>query len=123
MVKLVFCLVRHPEVDAAEFHRYWREEHAPLVVSHAEVLGIRRYVQAHTVSPHLNVALATTRGAPDGYDGVAELWVDSVDALVSAAASPEGAAASQELLADERRFIDHSRSPIFLTEEHSVLPS
>jgi uncharacterized protein (TIGR02118 family) len=122
MIKLVFCLVRRTDVDAAEFHRYWREVHAPLVASHAETLGIRRYVQAHTAYPPLNVALAGTRGAPEGYDGVAELWLDSVDALVSAASSPEGAAASEELLADERRFIDHARSPIFLTEEHAVLP-
>ena len=48
-------------------------------------------------------------------------WADSVDALVAASATPEGAAASAALLADERHFIDHSRSPIFLTEEFPVL--
>ena len=78
MVKLMFCLVRRADVDEAEFHRYWRDEHAPLVATHAEVLGLRRYVQAHAVHPHLNAALAATRGAPASYDGVAELWVDSV---------------------------------------------
>jgi hypothetical protein len=46
--------------------------------------------------------------------------LDSVDALVAAAA-PASAAAAQTLLNDEQRFIDHARSPIFLTEEHPVL--
>jgi uncharacterized protein (TIGR02118 family) len=121
MVKLMFCLVRRPDLDQAAFHRHWREIHAPLVAAHAEALAIRRYVQAHTVHPALNAALARTRDAPAGFDGVAELWLDSVDALVAAAATPAGAAAAQTLLDDERRFIDHARSPIFLAEEHPVL--
>jgi uncharacterized protein (TIGR02118 family) len=123
MIKLVFCLVRRAEMEPSEFHRYWREVHAPLVASHAETLGIRRYVQSHTAFPSLTRALAGGRGAPEGYDGVAEIWLDSVEALVTAGASPEGEVASQALLIDERRFIDHSRSPIFLAEEHVVLPS
>jgi uncharacterized protein (TIGR02118 family) len=117
----MFCLTRRDDLDEAEFHRYWRDVHAPLVASHAELLGIRRYTQAHTTHGPLNAALASTRGAPASYDGVAELWADSVDALVAASATPEGAAASAALLADERHFIDHSRSPIFLTEEFPVL--
>ncbi len=31
--------------------------------------------------------------------------------------------AGAALLEDERRFIDHSRSPIFLAEEHEVIAS
>ncbi len=121
MVKLVFCLTRRSDVPEEEFHRLWREEHAPLVRSHAAALGIRRYVQSHTAHPSLNTALAATRQAPAAYDGVAELWFDDVDSLVAATASPEGTAAGASLLADERRFIDHTRSPIFMAEEHAVI--
>jgi uncharacterized protein (TIGR02118 family) len=121
MVKLVFCVRRRPDVDEDEFHRYWRDVHAPLVQAHASALGIRRYVQVHTAYARVNDALAATREAPESFDGVAELWFDSVEALIAATGSPAGVAAGEELLADERRFIDHSRSPIFLAEEHPVL--
>jgi uncharacterized protein (TIGR02118 family) len=121
MVKLVFCLTRRSGMEETEFHRYWRDEHAPLVASHADALGIRRYVQAHTTYPPLNAALAGSRQAPAPYDGIAELWFDSVDALLAMTGTPEGAAAGAALLIDERRFIDHSRSPIFMVEELSII--
>jgi uncharacterized protein (TIGR02118 family) len=121
MVKLVFCLSRRPELTEEEFHRIWRDEHAPLVRSHAAALGIRRYVQSHTAHPSLNAALAATRDAPIHYDGVAELWFDSIDALGAAMSTPEGVAAGEALLADERRFIDHPLSPIFMVEEDAII--
>jgi uncharacterized protein (TIGR02118 family) len=121
MIKLMFCVHRRPDIDEDEFHRYWLEEHGPLVVSHAEALGISKYVQAHGTAPAAGAALAATRGAPEAFDGVAELWFESTDALVAAAGTPEGRAAGEELLADEQRFIDHARSPIFLSEEHRIV--
>jgi len=121
VVKLVFCLRRRSDIDEAEFHRYWREVHGPLAASFAPVLGIRRYVQVHTTPGPVGDAITAGRGAPEPFDGVAELWFDSVDALVAATLSPEGAAAAEALHADEAKFIDHSRSPIFLTEEHELL--
>jgi uncharacterized protein (TIGR02118 family) len=126
MVKLTFCLRRAPHLTRDAFQRYWREEHAPLVQRHAATLGIRRYVQLHTVDHSVNAALSESRGGPDEYpepfDGVAELWWDSVDALAAASATPEGRAASLALLEDERRFIDLGRSPIFVGEEATIIP-
>ena len=121
MIKLIFCLHRHPDLNEEEFHRIWREEHAPLVQSLANTLAIRRYVQSHTAYSPVNPVLAASRGAPTSYDGVAELWFDSVESLVSATSTPEGHAAGDTLLADERRFIDHARSPLFLVEEHVLV--
>ncbi|HEY1827775.1 MAG TPA: EthD domain-containing protein [Acidimicrobiales bacterium] len=121
MVKLVFCVHRHPDLSEEEFHRTWREDHAPLVRSHAETLGIRRYVQSHTAFDPVNAALAASRGGPARFDGVAELWFDSVDTLVACSATPQGIAAAEVLLTDERRFIDHARSPLFMVEEHTVI--
>ena len=54
MIKLVFALRRRGDLSRDEFQRYWREHHAPLVRSHAEVLGIRRYVQVHTLPDELH---------------------------------------------------------------------
>ena len=117
----MFCLHRRPEVDAAAFHRYWREVHGPLAASYAPVLGIRKYVQLHTMAGPVTDAIAADRGAPEYFDGVAELWFDGLEALVGAMRTPEGAAAARALHEDEATFIDHSRSPIFLTEEHPIL--
>jgi uncharacterized protein (TIGR02118 family) len=122
MIKLVFCLRRLPQLSREEFQRYWFERHAPLVRSHAAALKIRRYVQTHTGEQPLNDALQTSRGGPDAYDGVAELWWDSAEALAAATATPEGQAAGAALLEDERRFIDLAGSPLFVAVERVIIP-
>jgi hypothetical protein len=48
------------------------------------------------------------------FDGVAELWVDPSKRSADSAAV---AAASRALLDDERNFIDHSASPIWVADE------
>ena len=121
MIKLVFCLRRLPGLPPSDFHRYWRETHAPLIRRHAAALRIRRYVQVHTLGDVLNDALRETRGGPEAYDGVAELWWDSRDDLAAAIATPEGQQAGAALLADEQRFIDLTRSPLWIAEEHSII--
>jgi uncharacterized protein (TIGR02118 family) len=105
-----------------EFQRYWRDEHAPLVERHAEVLRIRRYVQTHARDTDADDAISGARGSEPGqYDGVAELWWDSVDDLLAASASEEGQVAAAGLLEDERLFIDLPNSPIWLGEENVVI--
>ena len=121
MLKLVFCLRRRPELSRAEFQRYWRETHAPLVRRHAAALGIERYVQVHAAHDELGALLRTSRSAPEPYDGVAELWWRDRAAFEAALSTPAAQTAGAELLADERRFIDLPRSPLWLGEEHAVI--
>ena len=121
MIKLVFVIRRREDLSPEEFHRYWLEEHGPLARSLVEPLGARRYVQAHTVAPELNPQLAATRGTAEAFDGLAELWWDSLDDLASAFASEKGQEAGQTLMEDEAKFIDFGRSSLFLTEEHVIL--
>ena len=122
MIKLVFTVRRRDGMTREEFQRYWREEHAQLVRRHAEVLRIRRYVQTHARDTDLDEALSGSRASePRHYDGVAELWWDSLDDLREASTSPEGLAAGQALLEDELRFIDLASSPIWLGEENVVI--
>ena len=121
MVKLVFCLRRLPHLSLADFLRYWLETHGPLVRARADTLRIRRYVQVHRLDSPVNEALRRSRDAGEPFDGVAELWWDSIEDLVGATATPEGQQAARELLEDERKFIDLSRSALWVGEEHAVV--
>ena len=117
---MVFCLRRAPGIDAEEFSRYWREEHAALFARYAQTLAVRRYTQTHRLPGRLNEALREYRGAPDGYDGVAEVWFDNLDELRAALTSDTGRTAADALIADERHFIDHARSPIWIGEQVEI---
>lgn len=117
MIKLMFCLRRLPTMSRDAFQDYWRNVHAPLVLRHAGLLGIQRYVQCHTMDDALFAQLAAGRGAHPAFDGVAEIWRSDV----TPAPTPEWRQASQQLKDDERRFIDLAASPIFFTQENLVI--
>jgi uncharacterized protein (TIGR02118 family) len=120
VLTLVYCLRRKPELGLEEFQRYWREVHAPLVAERAELLGIKRYIQAHTAMPEVIPALqARNGGSPEPYDGVAEIWVESLAALSSEDPAVQQAAA--DLLADEGNFIDLAQSPLWIAQENVVI--
>lgn len=121
MIKLTFCLRRLPGMTREEFQRYWRETHAALVAERADVMRIRRYVQVHTADLRgLHKSLQTRNGgAPEPYDGVAELWFDSLGEI--GGDDPARQQAAAELLADERNFIDLPNSPMWFAEEHVVV--
>jgi len=121
MIKLTFCLVRLPHLTRDEFQAYWRGTHGPLVASVAETLQIRRYVQLHSLAQAANEGVRAARHAPPEYDGVAELWFDSLDSLAENGARPQAQAAGALLLEDERRFIDLPKSPLWWGEEHAVV--
>jgi len=118
MIKLTFCLHRLPRLSRAEFQDYWFNTHAPLVASVREDLKIRRYVQLHSLPDTDKAPFAVVRGAPEPYDGVAQLWWDSLEDLASD--TPAARAAGALLLEDERRFIDLPRSPLWLGEERVI---
>jgi uncharacterized protein (TIGR02118 family) len=122
VIKLSFAVRRRIDIEPVEFHRYWRDEHGPLVRSLQSVLGIRRYVQTHRLESPFNDALRASRSALEPFDGVAELWWDDVDALVAATSSPEGLAAGRTLLEDEERFIDLEHSALWLGREVEIIP-
>ncbi len=122
MIKLVFCLRRLPGLSHQEFQRYWLEEHGPLVRKHQEALNIKRYVQVHTDLGPTTEWLGKIRGAPEPFDGVAELWYESREVLDSRADDADARAAGKQLFEDEKRFIDHARSPVWIAEEHELIP-
>ncbi len=120
MIKLVYCVRRRADISEAEFFRYWREEHGPLVKSVAGDLRARRYVQSHSVAAEVGAGLTEGRGLAAPFDGITEVWWESVEELVAGSASAAGQEAGRRLYEDESRFIDFSDSRLFLTEEHEI---
>ena len=121
MIKLTFCLVRLPHLSRAQFQAYWFDTHGPLVASVAETLKIRRYVQLHTLPAETHSAIRASREAPEEFDGVAELWFDSLESLLENGQRAEAQAAAALLLEDETRFIDLPKSPLWWGEEKLVV--
>ena len=105
MQKMIICLRRRPDLTVEAFWQHWRDIHAPLVAKHAATLGIKRYVQVYALE------VAPTGGRPEGFDGIGEVWVESVEAFRTAAATPLGALAARELGESAAFLTDLSRSP------------
>jgi len=119
MIRLVYPLRRKPGMSLAEFQRYWRDIHGPLVARHSTTLTILRYVQLHSLDDPINGQLAGARGKMEPpYDGVAELWYTNREAFAGPMGTSDGRAAGRELLEDEKRFIDLPNSPLWLAYEY-----
>ena len=77
-VKIVAVIKALPELSREEFLHHWQEEHPAIVW---QLPGLRAYRQ----SP----AIEHRKTWP--FDGMAELWFDSLDDLRAAFDSPQGA--------------------------------
>lgn len=122
MLRVTFCLKRLPNLTREAFLDYWLNRHAPLVREHAEALGIREYVQSHSMTLPGPFPLAEARGSAGlDFDGVAQLWWDDMASFAAAGSTEAGRKAGFLLLEDEKRFIDLPNSPIFLSEDHVII--
>ena len=120
MIKLTFCLVRLPPLTREAFQDYWFNRHGPLVRSVAGVLRIQRYVQFHSADPALSADIRASRGGPEQYDGVAELWWNGWEELATNTGD-DAREAGRMLLEDEMKFIDLPKSPLWWGEEKVIV--
>ena len=101
---------------------YWLQNHGPLVRRRAKVLRICRYRQGHSFADARVARAADARGCQGPpYDGVAEVYWETIEDLLDGAGSPEGRAAGRALLEDERGFIDLPNSALFFVSEHEIV--
>jgi len=107
MVKLVYCITKKASLSDEEFFDYWKNVHGPIG---SRIPRLRKLVQSHRLA-------FPGAGLRADYDGVAELWFDSLEDLQTARQSTEWKASS----ADEVNFIDHSKVASFISEEHTIL--
>ncbi len=124
MIKLIYCLNRKSDLTREEFLSYWRNTHAEIVKKYQPDLKIVRYIQLHTIAndEKNNSVKSTTdklrqfRGCGEPYDGVAELWYNNEEDILNGSKE-----ASMALLNDEKKFVDHSRSSIWISIEHRII--
>ncbi|MBD1998199.1 EthD domain-containing protein [Oculatella sp. FACHB-28] len=125
MIKFVYCIRKQAGLSDEEFHTFWRDVHGPFIRSLAQTLQAKKYIQSHTLNTPINAEIAKSRGLNTAiYDGVTEIWWESMDDFLAAVSTPEGQAAAQQYITDptvgEVNFVDFSQSCAFLTEEHTV---
>jgi uncharacterized protein (TIGR02118 family) len=113
MVKYIICATRKAGMTHEEFAVYWRNHHGAVVKSVPEFTRhVRKYVQCHLVAD------AVPLGASGNYDGVAELWFDSVAELETAFKEPRYL---EIIRPDELKFVDLNKCISFITEEVPVI--
>jgi uncharacterized protein (TIGR02118 family) len=117
MVKFIAGIRRKPGMTSEEFHRYWREVHAPLAQSIPEFFGyVRRYVQSHA----LEVPGGKFAGFDvTGFDGFAEIWFDSLADAEKAFTAPRYL---EVIRPDEMKFIDGKAARVVMVEEIGIYP-
>jgi len=121
MIKLVYIVRKRADISDKDFHEYWLNQHGPLVRSFAKSMRAKKYVQSHTIHEEAGKQIRGTRPKmKETYDGITEVWWDSLEDFTLVADPEEGAKAARALLEDEAKFIDFEHSSIFLTEEHEI---
>ena len=112
MIKISALLTRRPDLSRDEFLSYWSEKHTPMVAT----------LPPGDAQVHKYVQLRATDGAIPGiesapYDGVAELWVDSVE---DAARWFTSQTYTTVIAADEENFLDRSKTRFLYTVEEPI---
>jgi uncharacterized protein (TIGR02118 family) len=120
MIKVMVGLRRRPDLTREEFQSYWYDKHPEAAGPDLEgikAMGALRYVQVHAIDELYNQRLGKARGGEEDFDGFAELWFESLDAFEEGARSDAGRAAAKAFLADEKNFVDWSRTMIMVADE------
>ena len=124
MVKISYLVRRLPHLSRDEFLTYWTEKHPQVAPEDAfSTLGVKRYVQVfplETVARNLVVGPRT--GLVEQFDGIAELWVESEEALARDWSTDKAQKYLNIFFEDEKNFIDWTRSTILVSEENIVMP-
>ncbi len=106
--KMLFPLKRQAGFSHAAGRRYWLDVHGPIVAS---LPGLVRYVQCHTVD-------AAYEYAEPRWDGVAQLWFESVEAMHATLTSPQF---TDVAYADTAKFVNMDTVEYFAAREHVLV--
>lgn len=123
MIKLICIVKRLPELSYDEFLKHWEDNHAKLIKKHARVLGIKKYTQSSSInSSEIQSQMGLLRDMTNfDFDGIAELWYSDIESHLRSRQSIDGESALKEIIEDEKRFIDLSKSQMWYSRELSVI--
>jgi uncharacterized protein (TIGR02118 family) len=105
VIKVVVLLRRPARFTRERFHRWWLDEHVPLVTI---LPGLRKYRVCLITG-------STSHPGQEPWDGIAELYFDDRAALDAAWSSAVG----RQALAHSRE--SHSDRLVLVTEEHEII--
>src|SRR6266481_4632663 len=104
MIKLVYIVRKRADISEKDFHEYWLKTHGPLVRGFAKSMRAKKYVQSHTVHEDAGKQIRNTRPKMnDTYDGITEVWWDSLEDFSGSGAVKDSAEAARALLEDESK--------------------
>ena len=109
MIKVFALIPKKPDISDEQFHRHWREVHAPLAL---RIKTLKRYVQSHRLPQSISGFAASP------YEGVAEVWFDSVETATGLRTNPDYLNGAYT---DEPNFIDTAGLTFLLTRENVVV--
>ena len=106
-----------------EFDHYWNHMHGAIVTGVPEFTRhVRRYVQCHWVASYSGARDAsklTTQWRRAPFDGIAELWFDSIADMVVAFNEPQFMA---KIAPDDEKFVDAVHTQLFTLREVEKFP-
>ena len=123
MIKISYLMRRLPHLSREEFQTYWSEKHPQAAPADAfAVLGVRRYVQVLPLETDaVDLVVGPRSGLVEAFDGIAELWVESEEALRRDWSTAKAKEYVRIFFEDEQNFIDWTRSTILVSNEIVVM--
>jgi uncharacterized protein (TIGR02118 family) len=122
-VKLSVVIRRRSDMTFAEFDHYWNVIHGAIVTGVPEFTRhVRRYVQSHLASDYTGAgdsSKLTTQWGRAAFDGIAELWFDSIKDMVAAFNEP---AFMANIAPDDEKFVDGVGTQLFTLKEVQKFP-
>ena len=110
MIKGFALIPKKPDISHEQFHRHWRDIHAPLAV---RIKALRRYVQSHRRPDDIP-------GVPTSpYEGLAEIWFDDLETGRGLGSNPDYMNGAYP---DEPNFIADEGPSFLMTRENIVVP-
>lgn len=110
MIKGYALIPKKPDISLEQFHRHWREVHAPLAL---RIKALKRYVQSHRIPQ--DIPGFTT----SPYEGLAEIWFEDVQTGQGLGDNPDYINGAY---ADEPNFISDEGPSFLMTRENVVVP-
>ena len=115
---------RLPHLSLDEFQSYWSEKHPQAAPEDAfPTLGVKRYVQVLPLETDArNLVIGPRKGLVEPFAGLAELWVESLEALERDWSKDKAQAYVKLFFKDEQNFVNRIRSTILVSNENIVMP-